>query len=287
MRICDLHTHSNFSDGTLSPTQLVQASEKAGLSAVALCDHNTVAGLPEFMEAGKESPVETIPGIEFSTDYGSRELHIVMLFVKPEDHASITDLLAQMRQRKEESNRALVQALRADGYLVDYERLRTQSPDGYLNRAHIAAEMTRLGYTASIKEAFKKYLAPGGGYFTPPKRLDVFETIDFIKELGGISVLAHPFLNLNEEALTAFLPRATVCGLDAMETMYSKFDGETTEKAKQLAKRFGLLESGGSDFHGDNKPDIRLGRGTGQLQIPIEVLEGMKNRLRNYYEKAK
>lgn len=273
---CDLHTHSHYSDGTVSPGELIRLGEQAGLGAVALCDHNTVAGLPEFVAAGKASPVEAVPGIEFSTDYGDTELHIIMLFVKPRDYDTITDLVAQARQRKEESTAALVQALQAGGFDISYERLQAGAPDGYINRAHIGAELTRLGYTASIQEAFKKYLVPGKGFFVPPKRLDAFETIGVIKELGGVSVLAHPFLNLTGERLEAFLPRAVSCGLDAVETRYSKFDPETTRQARQLAARFGLLESGGSDFHGDNKPDIFIGQGRGDLQVPMAFLESLR-----------
>ena len=278
MRICDLHTHSNFSDGTLSPAQLLQAAEEAGLAAVVLCDHNTVAGLPAFVEAGEKSSVETIPGIEFSVDYGDTELHLIMLFVSPEDYAPITQLLALARQRKEESTKALVQALQQDGFDVDYDQLQANAPDGYINRAHIAAELVRLGHARTMQDAFKKYLAPGGGYYIPPKRPDVFETIRFIRERGGVSVLAHPFLNLDEEALEVFLPQAAACGLDAMETLYSRYDVQTTQKSRELACRFGLLESGGSDFHGENKADIRLGVGKGQLRIPLEILEKLKDR---------
>ena len=152
------------------------------------------------------------------------------------------------------------------------------TPDGYINRAHIAAELTRNGYTVSIQEAFKKYLKPGGGYYTPPKRPDVFETIRFVKNLRGVAVLAHPFLNLEAAELECFLPKAVACGLDGMETFYSKYDAETTRMARSMATRFGLLESGGSDFHGDNKPDIRLGTGRGDLRIPMELLERLRAR---------
>lgn len=275
-KLCDLHTHSHYSDGTLSPSELIRLAKQADIGAVALCDHNTVAGLPEFVAAGENSGVEAVPGIEFSTDYGDTELHIIMLFVKPRDYDTITSLVAQARQRKEESTIRLVQALQDGGFAVSYEKLRSQTPDGYINRAHIGAELTRLGYTASIQEAFKQYLNPGKGFFAPPKRLDVFETIGTIKELGGAAVLAHPFLNLTGRQLEAFLPRAKAYGLDAMETWYSKFDPETTRQAEQLAARFHLLQSGGSDFHGENKPDIFLGRGRGELQVPMAFLESLR-----------
>ena len=273
---CDLHTHSCCSDGTLTPAQLIEQAEKAGVAAVALCDHNTVAGLPEFVEAGRRSIVEAVPGIEFSTDYNGIDLHLIMLFVKPEDYAPISTLLEDFRIRKEQSNIELVRALNNGGYQVDYDALREQSPDGYINRANIAAELTRRGYTASIKDAFQKLLKPGGGYYTPPKRPDFFEVIKFIKGLDGVAVLAHPFLNLRKEEIEELLPKAVALGLDAMETMYPLYDESVTSDAKSMAESFDLLESGGSDFHGSNKPNILLGVGTGNLRVSTDVLDKLK-----------
>ena len=277
-KYCDLHTHSSYSDGTLSPSELIQQAERAGLAAVALCDHNTVAGLPEFVAAGQGSTVEAVPGIEFSTDYEGTELHLILLFVKPEDYGEIGDRLEKFRVLKEQSNIELVRALKADGYSIDYDAIRKRIPDGYVNRAHIAAELTGKGYTVSIKEAFQNLLKSGAGYYTPPTRPDFFEMIDFIKRLGGVSVLAHPFLNLKESDIKKLLPTAVARGLDAMETMYPLYDEEMTLKARALAEGCGLLESGGSDFHGSNKPDIQLGTGTGNLFITSDVLHCLKRK---------
>ena len=280
---CDLHTHSNFSDGTYTPAQLISAAENMGLAAVALCDHNTVEGLPEFLAAGKGSAVEAVAGVELSTDYEGTELHILALFLEQRHFSAVTDLMEDFRQRKERSNEALVAALRGAGMVIDYEAVKDAS-GGYINRAHIAAELTRLGYTASIREAFQTLLTPDAGFYTPPARLDAFAAIRFIKSLGAVAVLAHPFLNLNEGELRVFLPKAVACGLDAMETMYPKYDTETACLAGFLAREFGLLPSGGSDFHGQNKPDICLGTGRGRLRVPAAFLEALRERrgLRKY-----
>ena len=125
--------------------------------------------------------------------------------------------------------------------------------------------------------AFSKLLSPKCGYYVSPKRPDACDTIAFIKSIGAVAILCHPFLNLTEEELLAFLPLAKASGLDAMETEYSTYDEATTQKAKEIAKQFGLLESGGSDFHGENKPDISVGKGRGNLAIPVEFLEKMRN----------
>ena len=274
----DLHTHSTYSDGTLSPERLMRTAEEVGLSAIVLCDHNTIDGLTDFKEAAKGSAVEAIPGVEFSTDYGEVELHIVALWVEPNHYPEVQKLLQEALDRKEESNRKLIDALNAAGMCLDYDKIKDAMPGGMVNRAVIAAEMTKLGYTESVKEAFSKWLSPKHGYFQQPKRLDCFEVIRFIRSIGAVSVLAHPFLNLEEDELRVFLPIAAEAGLDGMETLYSKFDAETSRKAKELAVEFGLLESGGSDFHGENKPDIQLGTGRGTLFVPEQFLAKLKER---------
>ena len=272
----DLHTHSTYSDGTVAPNELVRMAEQAGLSALALCDHNTIDGLTEFLAAAQNSSLEAIPGVEFSTDYCDVELHIVGLWIGSKHYPAVQALLQEALDRKEESNLQLIQALEKAGISLDYAKIKSGTPGGLVNRAVIAAEMTRLGYTASVQEAFSKWLAPKHGYFQPPRRLDCFEVIRFIQSLGAVSVLAHPFLSLDEAQLREFLSKAVEAGLDGMETRYSKFDEETTRKATKIAAEFGILESGGSDFHGENKPDIRLGVGKGNLCVPEEFLAGLK-----------
>ena len=273
---CDLHVHSTFSDGTDTPTALVAMAEEKGLGAIALTDHNTVAGLPEFLNAAEGKSVRAIAGTELSTDYNGIELHILGLFLRQEHFVQITDLLEDYRFRKEQSNVDLVAKLNAKGFSIDYDRIKNSTPEGQVNRALIAAELTRLGYTESIQGAFKKLLSPKCGYYVPPTRPDPFETIRFIKSLGAVAILAHPFLNLNEESLREFLTRAVPCGLDAMETLYSTYDEQTTALAERIADEFGILPSGGSDYHGKNKPHIQMGIGQGNLAIPQEIVPALE-----------
>ena len=275
---CDLHTHSVFSDGTDTPARLIELAAEAGLSAVALCDHNTVAGLPDFLEAAKDSAVEAVPGVEISTDYADKELHILALFVQPQHYAAVTALLAEGDRRKEQSNIDLVAALNAAGYALSYEEIKAKTPQGHINRAHIAAEMLELGYVESVQAAFRTLLSPKHGLYHPPKRIDAYDAIRFIKSIGAVAVLAHPFLSMDEQLLRAFLPRAVEAGLDAMEVFYSKYDEETTLLAVKIAEEYGILPSGGSDYHGGNKPDIAIGIGRGDLKIPHQWLNGLKKR---------
>ena len=274
----DLHTHSTYSDGTCIPAELIAQAQQLGLSAVALCDHNTVGGLPEFLAAAQGSGVEAIPGVEFSTEYEGTELHILGLFIPSEHYKTVTELLDEMLAEKERSNRELIQALNGVGIELDYDLLRAENPDGVINRAVIAAEMVRRGYVSSVKEAFSRWLGEKCGYYRPPRRLGSLDTIRFIRSIGAVSVLAHPFLDLDESGLRRFLRDAAEYGLDGMETRYPKFDAQTTELARQIAGEYGLLESGGSDFHGENKPDIELGTGRGDLFVPEEILTELKAR---------
>ena len=274
---CDLHTHSYFSDGTCSPTELILKAQQLQLSAVALCDHNTVAGLPEFLAAAADTTVEAVPGVEFSTQYGGRELHVLGLFIPQEAYARVTTLMEELLSAKEQSNRLLIKRLLEVGVTLDYDKIKGQAT-GIVNRAVIAGEMKKLGYVPEVGDAFKQYLDESRGLYVPPKRLDVFDAIRFIKTIGAVAVLAHPFLSLDEAELRTFLPRAVEAGLDGMEVYYSKFSPEETALAEQIASEYKLLPSGGSDYHGDIKPDIRLGVGRGNLRIPSAFLKNLKSR---------
>jgi len=274
MQYCDLHTHSDHSDGTCTPAEVIALAEEAGLAAVALCDHNTVSGLAEFMAV--ETALERIPGTEFSTDYQGTELHILALYISPGHYAAVTARAEQYLIDKERSNIDLCRALTEAGYPLNYEKIRSATADGFVNRAVIGAEMVRLGYVESVQQAFKRFLSEKHGYYKPPKRPDAFEIIGFIRSIGAVAVLAHPFLNLSREELEVFLPKAVEAGLCGMEVQYSKYSPEETAEAYKLAEKYGLLPSGGSDFHGQNKPDIAIGVGRGDLKIPYDWAQQIK-----------
>ncbi len=273
---CDLHTHSTFSDGTFTPEEIIDQAVRIGLAAVALTDHNTVAGLPAFLDAAGGLPLLAIPGLEVSTEYKGTELHILGLFLPPDSFKAVTAFLAPFLQRKEESNVQLVQSLNQAGYCLDYAQIRQCHPEGTLNRATIAASLLEKGYVGSIREAFQKLLSPKSGFYQPPERPDALETISFLQAVHAVPVLAHPFLNLKTEAaLRVFLEKAVPHGLSAMETLYSGFSPETTVLAQTIAREFGLMESGGSDFHGGAKPHIQLGIGTGDLAVPFAFAQAL------------
>ena len=276
-RRCDLHTHSTYSDGTFTPAQLIAAAVKAELAAIALSDHNNVSGLPEFFAAAEGQPIEAIGGVEFSTDYEGRELHILGLCIDERYFDEINRMMLDYKYRKEESNIRLVEALRKAGYDIDYAAIRGRTPDGQVNRALIAAALTEKGYTASNKEAFSRLLSEKNGFYEPPKRISSFDAIVYLRSIGAVTILAHPLLSLTEEELHEFLPQARRAGLDGMETRYSTYDAHEQAVATALADQYGLLHSGGSDFHGANKPDIALGRGQGELLVPVTFFEHIKS----------
>lgn len=277
---CDLHAHSTYSDGSDTPEELAEKGAMAGLSALALTDHNSVKGLPEFLSSDVGGRVELIGGIEFSTDYGKTELHIIALGVLPEHYEVITEQVDKMLEGKRRANEELIERLLAAGYNIDTVRMR-EGCLGDINRAHIATELVRCGYATDRSDAFRRILNKGGKFYIEPKRLDVFETISFIKSLGLAAILCHPLLNLTRDELEVFLPQAIESGLDAMECIYSEYSDADTEYSLQLCKSHGILVSGGSDYHGRNKPTISLGVGEGNLDIPLSIYLDIKERIKH------
>ena len=275
-KYCDLHTHSSASDGTEPPAKVPRAALKAGLSAVALTDHNTVEGLLSFRSEAEKLGIEPVCGTEFTCDYNGTELHLLGLFLKEEHFGSVSELLMDVRKRKERSNEALAESLRNAGYDIDYEKIKASAGD-YVNRAHFATEMMEKGYADTMEEAMKKYLSPEAGHYIPPVKLKALDVISFIRELGAVPGLAHPFLNLSEKQLLELIPDARRAGLCGMETDYSEYSDKTTALAREIADREGLLRSGGSDWHGKRKPHIAIGKGTGNLAIPYSYFEKLRD----------
>lgn len=272
---CDLHTHSIYSDGTVTPARILAQAEALGLGAVALTDHNCVDGLPEFLAAAKHSPVLPVPGTEFSTGWQKGELHILALFVPEKAYEQVRAIAAEPDRLKRESNLELAKALCEAGYHIDYNAIEAATPKGRVNRSQFGDALLAAGYVKTKDEAFDTLLHENGPYYRPPKRLDALETIRFIRSIGAVAVLAHPFLKHTPDQIREFLDQAVPAGLDGMETIYSTFDDETTALAFRMADQYGLLPSGGSDYHGSRKPHISMGTGQGNLAVPMEFYRRM------------
>ena len=266
--LCDLHLHSLFSDGTDTPEEIIDLALKNGLSAVALTDHNTVAGLERFTAYAADKPIDIAPGIEFSTEHNGQELHILGLFVQPSFYQEVTEYVKTADKLKEASNIELAQKLNENGYLIDYNKIKSSTPNGRVNRAHFAAALCESGYVESRSEAFATILSEKHGWYIRPERLSSLKTIEFIRSIRAVPVWAHPLFHVNRTACAAFLPVAKEHGLIAIETEYSTYSEDDTAFSKSMCEKFNLLESGGSDYHGKNKPDISIGKGKGNLAIP-------------------
>lgn len=272
---CDLHTHSIYSDGTATPQQIIAEASEKGLT-VALTDHNTVSGLPEFMNAAREMGVTAVPGVEMSTAYGDKELHLLGLFIAPEHYDRVERLAKEFHVQKEISNMEMVERLNNAGYNIDYFAVKKRNPNGNANRAHVAAELMAMGYVSTITEAFQTLLGEDQGFYVPPVRLKMVDAIAFLRKINALPVLAHPLQDLTEAELRALLPDAIEAGMIGMETYHSSYDDATIALAKQIAEEFGLQQSGGSDFHGTTKPNIALGSGKGNLRIPQQIYEDLR-----------
>lgn len=278
---CDLHTHSHFSDGSHSPAWLISQAKELHL-AIALTDHNTVAGLPEFLAEAKKQGVRAIPGIEFSTVCHGTELHLVGLFIEAEHFAYLESVAEDFHRRKAEANREMVRRLNAAGYDIDYNALLARSLTGNINRAHMANALVEKGYMAAPQEAFEKLLGEDLPFYVSCQRLETAEAVRILRSIRAVPILAHPLQELTEDELRSILPELKEAGLIGLETHHASYDDAAIAKATAIVKEFGLLPSGGSDFHGKAKPDIRLGTGKGNLRIPLSFLDSLeeaKNKL--------
>lgn len=281
MNIVDLHVHSTASDGTLRPAQLVKAARKAGLSAFALTDHDTVAGVAEAVNAAEAYGIEVIPGIEISAGYQDKEIHIVGLFLDHNDEA-LVQALRREAKRRGRRNLELIRRLNEYGFAASFEELAAMFPDSILTRAHFASYMIRKGYVKDNYEAFSKYLGQGMPLYVPKALAKPADAIGMIRSAGGAAILAHPLLyHFTSGELRALCAELKACGLAGIETMYSTYRGFDELNMRKLAHECGLLESGGSDFHGANKPHISLGSGCGNLRIGASYMEALRAESRN------
>ncbi len=277
MKIVDLHVHSNKSDGSLSPTELVDLAIKKGLSAFALTDHDTTEGLDEAIAYAADKGIEVIPGIEFSTEYLGKDIHILGLDIEYDGEIFRRQIQAFVDSRILR-NQKMCRNLQEAGIDISYEKLIEMFPGAVITRGHYARYLFEHGYVKSMPEAFDRYVGDHCPYFVPREKVTPAQAVKLILAANGIPVLAHPTLyHMGRETLqklTATLKEAGLIGLEAVYSTYSQ--GETREM-RQLADRNGLLISGGSDFHGKNKPGLELATGYhGKLFIPYDIWERLK-----------
>jgi predicted metal-dependent phosphoesterase TrpH len=273
----DLHTHSTASDGTLPPAELMRAAAEAGLSAIALTDHDTLDGLPEARDEALRLGIELVPGCELSLEYGGLPTHMLALFVDEKPGALCAEL-GRVREARRRRNELVLEKLRTVGVHLDADEV-AERADGVVGRPHIAQAMLAAGVVGSFDEAFVRFLGRGGLAHVPKEKLTPREAIDAVHADGGLAVLAHPYLlSQQPRQIEAILADLAALGLDGVEVYYTEHSDAYTALLSRLAEGLGLLKSGGSDYHGAVKPGVTLGRGRGGLFVPDTLLADMKRR---------
>ncbi len=273
----DFHTHSTASDGTLTPSALVDAASDAGLTALALTDHDTVAGVAEAIGAAEGKALVFVPGVEISARMDRGVLHIVGLHV---DHESLElarslDNLVELRNAR---NTQIIEKLCDHGLRLTIDEVKALSK-GVVGRPHFAQAMLNRGYVKNTKEAFIQYLTPGTPTYVPKERLERGRAIELIRSAGGVPVLAHPKeTKLDGRDFDNLVRDLTNSGLEGIEVFCSGHEPGRCRQYTRLAEKYGLVRSGGSDFHGTIKSDIRLGRGPGKLFVPDDLVEPIADR---------
>ncbi|MBO5361065.1 MAG: PHP domain-containing protein [Clostridia bacterium] len=271
----DLHTHSNCSDGSMSPSELVIHAAQCGLAAIALTDHDTVSGVAEAVAQGRISGIEVVPGIEFSAR--SKTLTHILGYYIDINNSGIVSILKEVVEKRKERNVRTAELLRELGFDVTVEEAAKLAVGGIIGRAHYAKLLMDKGYTSSVKESFDKYLASGKPAYFSNQKLEAKRIIEAIHAAGGVAFLAHPHQMKLGDGLEDYVNELVSYGLDGIEGYYSEYDEAMQNEYQALAKRYGLMISGGTDFHCDMKPHISIGTGIdGNVCVPYSVLETIK-----------
>ena len=277
-RTLDLHAHTTASDGDQSPAQLVQRAHVIGLTALAVTDHDTTAGLPEALEAGRRFGVEIVPGIELSAEIEVGQCHILGLLIDPSNPA-LNDRLREVIENRDRRNARIVEKMQRELHFdITLEEVEAESGGQVVARPHFAKLLLRKGYVTSMQQAFDEYLATGAKAYVERDRLTPAECFALIHGAGGVAILAHPN-NLKRDAADteAEILRLKTLGMDGIEALYNRHSPEENAHYLALAARHDLLTSGGSDFHGLTvKPTVILGHVEGDRPAPLRLLQNLK-----------
>ncbi len=279
MKTVDLHVHSNRSDGSMTPAQLVDLALEKGLSAFALTDHDTTDGLEEAIRYAADKEIEVIPGIEFSTEYRGRDIHMLGLAIEY-DAPLFRDQIRAFVDSRILRNQKMCRNLMEAGIDISYEKLTAAFPGSVITRGHYSRYLLDHGYVKSMPEAFDRYLGDRTPYFVPRQKVTPAQAVQLILDAHGIPVLAHPTLyHMGKEALQKLVTELKEAGLIGIEAIYSTYSAGEAREMRQLAERNHLLVSGGSDFHGSTKPGLEMGTGyNGRLIIPYDIWEKLKEK---------
>ncbi len=274
----DLHVHSTFSDGSMSPTELVHAAHKMGLFALAITDHDTLEGIEEAMHVGSLLGIEIVPGLELSIKHGDLAVHLLGYLFRPLDKTLLL-VLQRLQAARLERNKVILAKLNRLGVEIGMQELATISGHGQSGRPHIAQLLMQKGVVKNMDEAFDRYLARGALAYAPRYVLQAAEAILMIKNAGGVAILAHPQqLEKSGKDVNAVISKLQIAGLDGVEVYYPTHSRQFKKKLLTIAKKLDLLITGGSDYHGTIRPGTTLAGGR-NCSVPRSVLEEMKQRL--------
>ncbi|HJS72119.1 MAG TPA: PHP domain-containing protein [Acidimicrobiia bacterium] len=273
----DLHAHSTASDGSDSPGRLVELAVEAGLSSLALTDHDTQEGVAEARAAASAAGIELIPGVELSLAYDPGGMHLIVLWLEP-GPGPLQDRLAALQAGRNVRNLGIVEKLTGVGLPITIEEVEAEAGGGSVGRPHIAAVMAARGYVPDLRTAFDLWLGNGQPAYVGRPRLDPKDAITLARESGGVPILSHPHtLGITTAAVMAdLLTDLRTAGLVGLEAVYSVYQRHERDGYADLARRFGLVPSGGSDYHGIYKPGLALGSGYGDLVVSDDLLEELR-----------
>ncbi len=280
----DLHAHTTYSDGTFSPRGLVELAAQVGLSAVAVTDHDSIDGVAEAAAAGGELGVEVVAGVEINLFHDQLTVDLLGYFPGGPPGASrsggeLRTALIELRRARDERNARILERLAGLGYPIAPEELAAIAGGGAVGRPHIGEAMRRRGYVGSITEAFERFLARGAPAWVDRRRLTLSEAVRLVARADGLAVIAHPgIIRTDAAGLARLVGEARRCGVDGLECFYPEHDEQMVARCLVLAATNDLVPTGGSDFHGETKPGVRLGQASGGRPVPDAVLAGLKAR---------
>ena len=274
----DLHSHTNESDGTCSPAQLVEEAVRAGVRVLGITDHDTLGGFDKAVPAGREAAIELVCGIELSTKLHGQSVHLLGYFLEQDGGlAEFRTWVLDMQESRRDRNIRLVARLQELGFDITLAEAEARGR-GMTGRPHFAALLVEKGYVSSYREAFDDYLDESAKGYVYRREPQFAEGVERIRKAGGIASLAHPVRVRGD--VPALMPELCAAGMNAIEAYHSDHTGQDTKLYLELAERYGLMVTGGSDFHGTAKPGVKLGTGSGNLQIPANLMEQLRERAR-------
>ena len=279
----DLHIHSTASDGSLTPAEIINRAQRLNLAAIAITDHDSIYGSKEALQAGIPPSLKFLTGIEISAAHppffpGSGSFHILGYCIRL-DNQALNQALNRLREARKNRNPKIIKRLNELGLKISLEDVNPTIAHGQLGRPHIAQVMIKKGFVKSMDEAFDKFLGAGKPAYVDKNRIGCEETIKMIRDAGGVPVLAHPaLLNINDDfQLEELIQNLIKIGMRGIEVYYPEHSPEQMQRYRELANKYNLLITGGTDFHGSITPKIEMGTGKGTLFIPYKLYEELAN----------